>query len=345
MFGRLGNNLYLCGKLYEADMIIDKMKARVVGVDIKIDKTSCAIVDIRGNIIATTTFPTSDHPEVGIYLSVLSGHIMDLLEKNGGYDTVRSVGISVPSGNFHTGCIENSPNMPWKGIVPMAAMLRDRLGLAVALGNNAHVMALGEQVFGAGHGLRDFIVVSLGSGMGSCIFSNGAVHLGANGFAGEIGHTCVDVNGRECGCGNRGCLETYTATKGILRTAREVMEESSLPSRMRQVENLTPHLITEFCEMGDELAQEVYRRAGYWLGLGLANYCSILNPEAIIFTGYVSEAGRWLLQPASESFEAHVFRNIEGKVDFVRSQLDEHERNLLGASVLAWDVKEYSLFK
>jgi len=189
-------------------------------------------------------------------------------------------------------------------------------------------------------------VVSLGSGMGSCFFSNGAVYRGIDGFAGEIGHTCLVHGGRQCGCGKQGCLEAYTAAKGILRTAAEVMEESDKPSKMRQVEQLTPLQIAQFCEQGDELAIEVYRRTGYMLGLGLANYCSILNPEAVIFAGKISHAGgRWLLEPAYESFEQHVFRNIQGKTDFILSDIDDDVRNILGASVLAWNVKEYSLFK
>jgi glucokinase len=206
-------------------------------------------------------------------------------------------------------------------------------------------MALGEQAFGAAHGMRDFVVVSLGSGMGSCIFSNGNVHLGADGFAGEVGHSCIKPGGRQCGCGKQGCLETYTAWRGILTTAKEVMEESPEPSKMRMVEKLTPKIIAEFCEQGDALAIETYRRTGYMLGVGLANYASVVNPEAFIFAGPISKAGRWLLEPASNSFEDHVFHNLEGKVKLVLSTIDDDVRNVLGASVLAWEVKEYSLFK
>jgi glucokinase len=278
-------------------------------------------------------------------VAVLCDYLIDLTEKNGGYESVRSVGIASPSGNIKTGCLENAPNMPWKGVVPLAAMLRDRLGLAVALGNNAHVTALGENVFGAAHGMRDFVVISLGSGMGSCFFSNGVAHLGNNGFAGECGHTCVKHNGRPYGCGNLGSLEAYTATKGILRTASEVLAETDMPSKRRKVEKLTPYMIAQFCDQGDGLSIEVYRRTGYWLGVGLANYCSVLNPEAVIFTGVISRAGRWLLEPANQAFEDHVFHNLQGKVKFILSTLEDHERNLLGASVLAWEVKEYSLFK
>jgi glucokinase len=235
--------------------------------------------------------------------------------------------------------------MPWKGVIPLAAMLRDRLGIAVALGNNAHAMALGEQAFGAAHGMRDFVVISLGHGMGSCFFSNGIVHLGNDGFAGEVGHTCFIPNGRQCGCGKRGCLETYTAANGIVTTAQEVLAERSEPSMMRQVERLSPKIIQEFCEMGDELAIETYRRTGYYLGVGLANYASILNPEAIVFTGAIAQAGKWLFEPANEAFEEHVFHNTKGRVKLMVSALENRTRNILGASVLAWGVKEYSLFK
>jgi glucokinase len=326
-------------------MIQDQLKTRVVGVDINVDTTACAVVDIRGNILGQCSFVTSDYNSIGDFVSVLTEHIIQLSEANGGYENIRSVGISIPSGNFKTGCIENAPNLPWKGVVPLAAMLRDQLGMAVALANNAHVMALGEQAFGAAHGMRDFVVVSLGSGMGSCIFSNGNVHLGADGFAGEVGHSCIKPGGRQCGCGKLGCLETYTAWRGILTTAKEVMEESPEPSKMRMVEQLTPKIIAEFCEQGDALAIETYRRTGYMLGVGLANYASVVNPEAFIFAGPISKAGRWLLEPASNSFEDHVFHNLEGKVKLVLSTIDDDVRNVLGASVLAWEVKEYSLFK
>jgi glucokinase len=326
-------------------MIQNAIKSRVVGVDISLERTSIGIIDIRGEIIATDYFVSSEHPYIGDYLSVLCEHILNLVEANGGYETIRSVGISSPSGNFRTSSIENAPNMPWKGVIPLAAMLRDRLGIAVALANNAHAMALGEQTFGAAHGMRDFAVVSIGHGLGSCLFSNGMVHLGNDGFAGELGHTCFVPNGRLCGCGKRGCLEAYTAANGIVLTAQEVLAERSEPSMLRQVEKLSPRIIQEFCELGDELSIETYRRTGYYLGVGLANYASILNPEAIVFTGGIAQAGKWLFDPAYESFEEHVFHNLKGRVKFMVSNLENRTRNMLGASVLAWGVKEYSLFK
>ena len=321
------------------------VKKRVVGVDISLDLTTFAIVDVRGNILAKDSFPTQDYPEINSFVTVLCEKIVGLVELNGGYESIRSIGVSAASANFLTGCIVNAPNMPWKGVVPLAAMMRDQLGLAVAVANNSHVVGLGEQAFGSAHGMRDYIAITLGSGMGSSIFSDGEINLGFNGHAGEIGHTCIDLNGRLCGCGNRGCLEAYTATKGIIQTAKEVMESSDEPSLMRDAEKLTPKTIFEFCEQGDKLAIEVYRRTGELLGLGLANYASLVNPEAIIFTGGISRAGHWLLEPAKKSFEDHVFHNIQGRVKFLVSDLSESERNVLGASVLAWRVKEYSLFK
>ena len=321
------------------------VRKKVVGVDISLDTTSYAIVDVRGNMLAKASFPTEDYPEIGSFTAALTDGIVNLIEANGGMETVRSVGVSAPSANFSTGNIVNSPNFPWKGVIPLSALLRDRLGLAVAVANNSHVVALAEHAFGCAHGMQEFIVITLGSGLGSCIYTDRGVKLGFEGYAGEIGHTCVEHDGRLCGCGNKGCLEAYTATKGIIRTAREVMAESGEPTKMRRVEKLSPRVIAELCNEGDAMAIETVRRTGEYLGLGLANYASVIDPEAIIFTGGITRAGKWLLEPAKKAFEEHVFHNIRGKVKFLTSDLDEEERNILGASVLAWEVKEYSLFK
>ena len=321
------------------------IKTRVVGVDIGIDTTTFAIVDVRGNIIAEDAFPTTDYPEISGFIAKLSDSILVLVEGNGGYESIRAVGISSPSANSRTLCLENAANLPWKGIVPLATMLRDRLGLAVALVNNAHATALSEHVYGNAHGMNNFILLTLGHGLGSCFFSNGVVHLGADGFAGEVGHTCFKLGGRLCGCGKRGCLEAYTASKGIVKTAQRLLEETDAPSLMREQERLSPSVISKLCDKGDELAIEVYRRTGDILGAGLAIYASVVDPEAIIFTGGVAKAGKWLLEPTQESFEKHVFHSVRGKVQFLTSAIDEDARTILGAAVLAWEVKEYSLFK
>ena len=253
--------------------------------------------------------------------------------------------MSAPSANFMTGCIENAANMPWKGVVPIAAMLRDRLGLAVAVANDAHVTALGEKAFGSAHGLKDFVVVSIShGGLGSCIFMDGRPHLGVNGFAGEVGHSCVEVNGRECGCGRRGCLETYCSDRGLVMTVKELLAEGE-PSALKDLKNISVQTVTHYCDQGDNVAIEAFRRLGFKLGLGLANYASILNPEAIILTGDMMQAGKWLIRPLRKSFDEHVFHNIQGDTRLLVSILKEGERDVLGASALAWDVKEYSLFK
>ncbi len=321
------------------------IKSRVVGVDISVKSTTFAIVDIRGNILAKDSFPTSDYPNVNEFLTTLSERIIMLTEANGGYDMIRSVGLSAPSGTFLTGSIENAPNLPWKGSIPLAAMLRDRMGIAVALGNDAHVTALGEQTFGNAHGMKNFIVISLGHGIGSCIFSDGKVHLGYHGFAGEFGHICIKHNGRECGCGRKGCLEAYCAEKGIIATARELMEASDEPSLMRNLERLSPRTIIDCCDKGDKMAIEVYRLTGELLGTAVASYATLIAPEAIIFTGGISNAGHWLFDPMENTFNAYLFHNSKGQIKLLRSSLDDRERDVLGASALAWSVKEYSLFK
>ena len=277
-------------------MILNNMKERVVGVDVKLRKTTIAIVDVRGKIIATDSFNTSDYPFIGDYVSVLAERILDLVQANGGYSSIRSVGMGVPSGNFPTG-------------------------------------------------LHDFVVVSIGSGVGSCFFCDGHVHLGTEGFAGEVGHTCIVPDGRLCGCGNKGCLETYTSEKGVVQTAHELMMASQEPSLMHEYETLTADDVVACCERGDKMAIETMRITGEYLGLGLANYASVVNPDAFVLTGFAARAGHWLYDPMDKAFEEHVFHNIEREVQFVISKLADHERCILGASVLAWEVKEYSLFK
>ena len=325
---------------------VDKIKTRVIGIDIRVDRTTYAVVDIRGEIVAQDYFLTTDYSEVNEYIGALSEKVIALAEENGGYETIRSVGVSAPSASSVTGCIENAANLPWKGVIPLSALLRDRLGLAVAVANDAHISALSEKSYGSAHGMKDFVVISIShGGLGSCFFSNGQPHLGYNGFAGEVGHTCVEVNGRQFGCGNMGCLEAYCSEKGLVRTARELIDASKEPTLLSDLKELTIKSIADCCYRGDKVAIEVFRCTGELLGLGLANYASVLNPEAIILTGDMTQAGKWLLKPMRASFEEHVFHNIKNKTRILVSILKEGERDVLGASALAWDVKEYSLFK
>ena len=327
-------------------MINDKIKSKVIGINVDTTRTTIAVVDLRGNIVAQTSIPTKDYPNVNNFVEVLSEQVITLAENNGGYENIRSVGMCAPSANYLTGCIENAANMPWKGVVPIAAMLRDSIGLAVALGNDAHVTALGERAYGVAHGMDNFIVVTLvGSGLGSCVFSNGLAHLGSDGFAGEFGHTCIEDGGRQCSCGRKGCLEEYVSTRGILQTVRELLEANNAPSKMRQKTDLTLDDIAECADEGDAIAIEAWRRSGEILGIALANYASIINPEAIILTGELTMYCKRMWAVMEETFMREVFGNIRDKVKIVISTIDDHERNVLGASALAWKVKEYSLFK
>jgi glucokinase len=325
---------------------IDQIKTRVVGVDIREGRTTYAVVSIRGEIIAQDHFQTSDFADVSTFVTELCDRVINMVEENGGYGSIRSVGISAPSANYLTGCIENAANLQWKGVVPLAAMLQDRLGLAVALANDAHITALGEKAFGSAHGMKDFVIVSIShGGLGSCIFTNGLPHLGVNGFAGEVGHTCVEVGGRLCGCGRKGCLETYVSDRGLVKTAEEFLAESKEPSLLSEVEDMSVHTIIDCCDKGDKVAIKTFEKVGMMLGVGLANYASVLNPEAIILTGDMMQAGKWLMRPMRQAFDEHVFHNIRGNVRILVSILKEGERDVLGASALAWDVKEYSLYK
>ena len=323
----------------------EEVKSKVFGVDISIERTTYAIVDIRGNILAEDSFVTSDYPDANEYVTSLSEKLYLLMEANGGYEKVRSIGISAPSVSSVTGCITNAANLQWKGEIPLAALVRDRMGMAVAVSNDAHVAALGEYAYGAAHGMKDFIIISLGVGVGSCFFSQGREHVGVGGFAGEFGHCCLIDEGRECGCGNKGCIETYVGANGIVRTAKDLMLQSDEPSLMRDIEKLSPKLIFECCEKGDAMAIETFRQTGYMLGIGLANYASLINPQAIILTGGISRAGKFLMEPCRESFEKHVFPNMRGQIKIVVSRMDNRERDVLGAAALAWEVPEYSLFK
>ena len=322
------------------------IKRHVVGVDVGTEQTTYAIVDVQGGILAKESFPTMDYPNVNEYISVLSEKILMLAEQNGGYESIRSVGISAPSGNFLTDSMENASNMPWKGHVPLAAMLRDRLGIAVALGNDAHVTAVGEKTFGAAHGLQDFIVVTIShGGLGSCIFLDGHPHLGADGFAGEFGHICVMENGRQCNCGHQGCLEEYASARGLVKTVREIIDQEGKDSVLQNVEHLTPQAVADACEQGDEVAIEAFQRTGRYLGNALATYASLVDPEKIILTGDMTVYSKWMMGVLKETFEANIFQNLKGKVSIIISPLNNSERDVLGASALAWEVKEYSLFK
>lgn len=328
------------------DNIDTIVKTNVIGIDVSVETTELAVVNLRGDILDKVRITTTDYLELNGFIEVLSENIINLAEDNGGYETIRSVGIGIPSGNYVTACIENAGNLPWKGIVPLAALLRDRIGLAVALGNDVHSCALGEYVYGSAHGMQNFgVVMANRAGLGSCFFINGQPHLGACGSAGELGHCCVEDGGRLCNCGRNGCLEAYMSAKGIRLTAEELLADSSEPSLMRQTDSLNYTAVCDACRQGDALAMETMRRTGKIFGKSLANYATLLNPEAIVLTGPLTECVPWMKDALKDAFDEYVFHNIRDKVKLVVSTIENHERGILGAAALAWSVKEYSLFK
>lgn len=323
-----------------------KIKTKVIGVDISLNYTTCAVIDIRGMILGKDSFSTTDYPNINNFVSMLYEKIVKLAEAHGGLENIRSVGVSAPSANFKTGSVENASNLRWKGVVPLAAMLRDRLGLAVAVGNDGHVAALGERAYGSAHGMENFLVMTFSEGgVGSSIFLNGRAHLGTDGFSGEIGHTRVVENGRQCGCGRKGCLETYVSTLGIVQNLRELMVESDEPSLARSIGDLNIQSVVLCCKQGDKLALEAVTRAGQILGRAIANYCSALNPEAIILSGDILKVIDWMYPVLRQTIDENVFHNLRGKVRLLASLLEPEVRTVLGAGALAWQLKEYSLFK
>ena len=319
------------------------VKKRVVGVDVSLDATAYAIVDVRGNIIVKDSFPTEDYPEIGAFVAKLSDGIIQMIEANGGYESIRSVGISAPSANYKLGSIVNSPNFPWKGVIPLSALLRDRLGLAVAVANNSHVVALGEHAFGCARGIRDFIVITLGTGVGSGIVVNGQLLYGHDGFAGELGHVTMvrGEEGRSCGCGRTGCLEAYCSATGVARTARELLAKTDRPSLLREMdpEKITSLDVSIAAGKGDELAKDIYEFTGKMLGEACADFAAFSSPEAFIFFGGMVKAGELIMKPIREAYNAHVLKIFKDKAQFLVSGLDGASAAVLGASAIGWEIQ------
>ena len=326
------------------------IKPYVIGLDLGGTNSVFGIVDARGEIKATTAIKTGGYEKVEDYVDACVEALQVIIEQVGGIDKIKAMGIGAPNGNYYNGTIEFAPNLPWarNGVVPLAKMFSERLNdIPVALTNDANAAAIGEMVYGVARGMKNFIVITLGTGVGSGIVVNGQLLYGHDGFAGELGHVTMvrGEEGRLCGCGRKGCLETYCSVRGLLTTIDELMAEADEPTLLSDLCQKDIASIAACCDRGDKLAIEAFRRVGDMLGLGLANYASILNPEAIILTGDMTAAGKWLLKPMRASFDEHVFQNIKNKTRILVSILKEGERDVLGASALAWDVKEYSLFK
>lgn len=317
-------------------------KPYVVGIDIGGTNTVFGIVDARGTIIASGSIKTNKFNEVEDYVNELYSELSRLLEQNNATDKIMGIGVGAPNGNYFNGTIEFAPNLPWKGIIPLAQMLTDRFGIPVSLTNDANAAAIGEMTYGAARGLKDFIMITLGTGVGSGIVVNGQLVYGHDGFAGELGHVIVRPNnGRLCGCGRTGCLEAYTSATGVARTAREFLEIRNDPSSLRQIpiQDITSKDVYDAAITGDKLALEIFDYTGKILGEAFANFVAFSSPKAIILFGGLAKAGDLIMKPIKDAMERNMLNIYKGKVKIMFSELKESDAAVLGASALGWEAK------
>ncbi len=316
------------------------MDSYVIGVDIGGTGTKYGIVDKDGNVLHSSSMPTNTHAQVHTFIDELYEKLSELIEKVGGVGRIKGIGIGAPNGNIYTGTIEYAPNLPWKGVIPFAKMVQDKFKLPVKLTNDANAAAVGEMMYGAAKGMKDFIMITLGTGVGSGIVANGQLIYGHDGFAGELGHTIIIPDGRlHTGTGKKGSLESYASATGVALTAVEILSTTDRPSLLRSIplEKITSKDVFEAAQQDDEVAKEVFEFTGKILGMSLANFVMFSSPEAIILFGGLTKAGDLILKPTREHMEANVIEIFENKVKILFSHLKESDAAILGASALMWD--------
>lgn len=317
-------------------------KPYVIGLDLGGTNSVFGIVDSRGEIKATTAIKTQGHNTAEEYVKAAVEALQIIIEQVGGIGQIRAMGIGAPNANYYNGTIEHAPNLVWgKGIVPLAGMFSEALGIPVGMTNDANAAAIGEMAYGVARGMKNFIVITLGTGVGSGIVVNGQLLYGHDGFAGELGHvTLVREGGRTCGCGRKGCLEAYCSATGVARTAREMLAKSDRPSLLRELdtEKITSLDVSIAAEKGDELANEIFRFTGKMLGEACADFAAFSSPEAFIFFGGLVKAGELIMKPIREAYDAHVLPIMKGKARFLVSGLDGAAAAVLGASAIGWDI-------
>ena len=317
-------------------------KPYVVGIDICGTNTVFGIVDARGNVIASNSIKTGKHANIEDYIAELKVALNKLIEAHDAKDKIHGIGVGAPNSNYFTGTIEYATNLPWKGVVPLAKLLTEAFGVPVAVTNDANAAAIGEMTYGAARGMKDFIMITLGTGVGSGIVVNGQLVYGHDGFAGELGHVIVKPsNGRMCGCGRTGCLETYCSATGVARTAREFLEIRTDPSRLRDlpIEEITSKDVYDAAIAGDKLAREIFQYTGEIMGRAFANFVAFSSPEAIILFGGLARAGELLMKPIKESMDRNMLNMFKGKTKLLLSELKESDAAVLGASALGWEAR------
>ena len=316
-------------------------KSLVIGLDLGGTNSVFGIVDRDGEIIATTSIKTQAFQEVEAYVEECVKAVMQIVDQVGGIEKIHAMGIGAPCGNYYKGTIEHAANLVWaKGIVPLADMFAEKLGIPVAITNDANAAAMGEMKYGVAVGMDNFVELTLGTGVGSGIVANGQLIYGCDGFAGELGHMVVEPEGRPCGCGRKGCLETYCSATGVVRTTVAMLEESTEPTSLREIPTaeITSYDVYKAAMEGDAMAQEVFRQTGRRIGIACANISTFLSPEAFIFFGGLAQAGEILFRPIEEAYNEHVLSLYKGKAKFLMSGLDGAKAAILGSSALAWDL-------
>lgn len=318
------------------------MKPYVIGLDLGGTNSVFGIVDSRGEIKATTAIKTQGYDSVEAYVAASVEALQIIIDQVGGIDTIKAMGIGAPNANYYKGTIETAPNIAWaKTTVPLASLFSEALGIPVAMTNDANAAAIGEMAYGAARGMKNFIVITLGTGVGSGIVVNGQLVYGHDGFAGELGHvTMVREGGRSCGCGRTGCLEAYCSATGVARTAREKLASTEKPSLLRELEpeKITSLDVSIAAGKGDELANEIFRFTGKMLGEACADFAAFSSPEAFIFFGGLVKAGELIMKPIREAYDRHVMPVFRGKAQFLVSALDGSSAAVLGASAIGWDI-------
>ncbi|MBP5456744.1 MAG: ROK family protein [Paludibacteraceae bacterium] len=320
----------------------NEMKPNVVGIDIGGTNTVFGIVDQKGTVLASNSIKTQAYPELENYMSTLCEGIAKLVADTCGMDKIQGIGVGAPNANFYTGNIEHAANLPWKGIIPFAKMMSEKLGVPVALTNDANAAAIGEMKYGVAKGMKDFIMITLGTGVGSGVVANGQLIYGHDGFAGELGHVIVERNGRPCGCGNKGCLETYTSATGVARTAREFLEKrANEDSLLRKIpaDQITSKDVFDAAKAGDAIAKDIFAFTGEVLGSALADFIKFSSPEAIVLFGGLAKSGDLLLVPLKKAMEDNLMPIFKNKVKVLFSGMKDADAAVLGASALGWDAK------
>lgn len=316
------------------------VKPYVVGMDIGGTNTVFGIVDQAGNVVCQDSIKTKAYPVIDDYVNAIGEKLDVLIESVGGKDKIQGMGVGAPNGNYYTGNIEFAPNLAWKGIVPLAKLFSERIGVPCKLTNDANAAAIGEMTYGAAKGMKHFIMITLGTGVGSGIVIDGKMVYGHDGFAGELGHIIAVPDGRECGCGRKGCLEAYCSATGIVRTAKEVLKNSYEPSTLRNVpeDELTSKDIFDCAMAGDAIAKDIFQKTGELLGKALANFTVFSSPEAFIIFGGLAKAGDLIFKPVKEAMEENMLAVFKNKVKVLPSQLKDADAAVLGASALGWEA-------